>query len=155
MTNFQEHDKTKKTQLESDGDGAGGGGHKKTAVGTGDDDDWGGRVWKSRLNRLAAMHPKIVGLVVMAHDGSFLAITFASNKNAEAIGIATLGIRLNTELAVAKIGRDYLRQIMFKTSQGYVFMLNMDEGVIATVTEDEPGNSVAKLPESIISTVTA
>ena len=61
---------------------------------------------------------KVVGSVIVGHDGLLIANTMPPDLDAESIGVWALGVYMNTEHVVKKMGQDSSSPDRLKNTEG-------------------------------------
>lgn len=77
----------------------------------------------------------VIGCLVVGHDGLLIANTMPEKTDAEAIGVWSLGIYLNTEHIMKKMGHERVHQIVNRTLRGYVVVADFGSGLLVSVTQ--------------------
>src|SRR5476649_2274899 len=71
------------------------------------------------LHHIAAQN-SVIGSVIVGHDGLLIANTMPPEMDAESVGVWALGVYMNTEHVVKKMGQNRVHQIVSKTPKGYL-----------------------------------
>lgn len=77
----------------------------------------------------------VIGCLVVGHDGLLIANSMPEETDAEAIGVWSLGIYMNTEYTMKKMGHERVHQIVNRTPRGYVVVADFGGGLLVSVTE--------------------
>jgi predicted regulator of Ras-like GTPase activity (Roadblock/LC7/MglB family) len=80
--------------------------------------------------------PDVMGSVIVGHDGIMVSNDLPSEVDADSIAVWSLGIYLNTDNAIKKMGRNSVNKLIAKTSKGYLAIADFGAGILATVTSE-------------------
>jgi predicted regulator of Ras-like GTPase activity (Roadblock/LC7/MglB family) len=92
---------------------------------------------------------KVVGSVIVGHDGLLIANTMPSDMDAESIGVWALGVYMNTEHVIKKMGQDRVHQIVSRTPKGYLVIADFGGGLLVTVSDGKDTDTLIPLMRSI------
>jgi predicted regulator of Ras-like GTPase activity (Roadblock/LC7/MglB family) len=95
------------------------------------------------------MQDKVVGSVIVGHDGLLIANTMPSDIDAESIGVWALGVYMNTEHVIRKMGQDRVHQIVSRTPKGYLVIADFGGGLLVTVSDGKDTDTLIPLMRSI------
>ena len=99
---------------------------------------------KTLLNQLDKQKG-ILGSVVIGHDGQLFASTFPYAHDAESIGISMLGLFMNTENFLRRMGQERVYQIVTQTKQGHVVIADFGRGLLVTIGDGSDSPIYRKL----------
>ncbi len=91
----------------------------------------------------------VVGSVIVGHDGILIANTMPKNIDPESIGVWALGIYLNTDGVLKRLGHDHIHQVVARTPLGYLIIADFGGGILVTVTEGSQTELLMPLMRSI------
>jgi predicted regulator of Ras-like GTPase activity (Roadblock/LC7/MglB family) len=91
----------------------------------------------------------VVGSVIVGHDGLLIANTMPSDMDAESIGVWALGVYMNTEHVIKKMGQDRVHQIVSRTPRGYLVIADFGGGLLVTVSDGKDTDTLIPLMRSI------
>ena len=91
----------------------------------------------------------VVGSVIVGHDGILIANTMPNNIDPESIGVWALGIYLNTDGVLKKLGHEHIHQVVARTPIGYLIIADFGGGILVTVTEGSQTELLMPLMRSI------
>jgi predicted regulator of Ras-like GTPase activity (Roadblock/LC7/MglB family) len=92
---------------------------------------------------------QVVGSVIVGHDGLLIANTMPNDIDAESIGVWALGVYMNTEHVIKKMGQDRVHQIVSKTPKGYLVIADFGGGLLVTVSDGKDTDTLIPLMRSI------
>lgn len=92
---------------------------------------------------------KVVGSVIVGHDGLLIANTMPSDMDAESVGVWALGVYMNTEHVIKKMGQDRVHQIVSRTPRGYLVIADFGGGLLVTVSDGKDTDTLIPLMRSI------
>jgi predicted regulator of Ras-like GTPase activity (Roadblock/LC7/MglB family) len=92
---------------------------------------------------------KVVGSVIVGHDGLLIANTMPADLDAESIGVWALGVYMNTAHVIRKMGQDHVHQIVSRTPKGYLVIADFGGGLLVTVSDGKDTDSLIPLMRSI------
>ena len=91
----------------------------------------------------------VVGSVIVGHDGILIANTMPQTVDPESVGVWALGIYLNTDGVVKKMGHNHIHQVVCRTPIGYLIIADFGGGILVTVTEGSQTELLMPLMRSI------
>ncbi|MGH9549374.1 MAG: roadblock/LC7 domain-containing protein [Terriglobales bacterium] len=91
----------------------------------------------------------VVGSVIVGHDGLLIANTMPGDLDAESIGVWALGVYMNTEHVIKKMGQDRVHQIVSRTPKGYLVIADFGCGLLVTVSDGKDTDTLIPLMRSI------
>jgi hypothetical protein len=59
-----------------------------------------------------------------------------ASLDAESIGLAALGVYMNTSTCVAKLGHEYVHQLVGRTPRGYIVIADFGGGLVITISDN-------------------
>jgi predicted regulator of Ras-like GTPase activity (Roadblock/LC7/MglB family) len=96
----------------------------------------------------------VVGSVIVGHDGLLIANTMPPEIEAESMGVWALGLYMNTEHVIQKMGQKRVHQIVSKTPKGYVIVADFGGGILVTISDGTTTDSLIPLMRAITQLVT-
>ena len=100
------------------------------------------------LHHIASQN-SVVGSVIVGHDGLLIANTMPPEIEAESVGVWALGVFMNTEHVVKKMGQNRIHQIVSKTPKGYLVIADFGGGLLVTISDGKETDSLIPLMRSI------
>lgn len=91
----------------------------------------------------------VIGSVIVGHDGLLIANTMPEEVDAESIGVWALGVYMNTEHVIKKMGHDRVHQVVSRTPRGYVVIADFGGGLLVCITEGTETDSLIPLMRKI------
>jgi predicted regulator of Ras-like GTPase activity (Roadblock/LC7/MglB family) len=91
----------------------------------------------------------VLGSVIVGHDGLLIANTMPNDLDAESIGVWALGIYMNTENVLRKMGQERVYQIVARTIKGYVVIADFGGGLLVTVSDGKDTDALIPLMRAI------
>jgi uncharacterized protein len=91
----------------------------------------------------------VVGSVIVGHDGLLIANTMPPEIEAESVGVWALGVYMNTEHVVKKMGQNRVHQIVSKTPKGYLVIADFGGGLLVTISDGKDTDTLIPLMRSI------
>ena len=98
--------------------------------------------------------PGALGSVIVGHDGLLIAEDLPEELDSESIGVWALGMYLNTDNVVKKMGHERTRQLITKTPMGYLVIADFGGGIIVSLSEGQATDKLIPLLRSIASLIT-
>ncbi|MBX9668030.1 MAG: roadblock/LC7 domain-containing protein [Candidatus Obscuribacterales bacterium] len=92
---------------------------------------------------------KVIGSVIVGHDGLLIANTMPEEVDAESIGVWALGVYMNTEHVTKKMGHERVHQVVSRTPRGYVVIADFGGGLLVTITEGTDTDTLIPLMRKI------
>lgn len=92
---------------------------------------------------------KVIGSVIVGHDGLLIANTMPEEVDAESIGVWALGVYMNTEHVTKKMGHERVHQVVSRTPRGYVVIADFGGGLLVTITEGTETDTLIPLMRKI------
>ncbi len=77
----------------------------------------------------------VIGCLIVGHDGLLIANTLPEEIDAESIGVFSLGIYMNTEFTMKKMGHERIHQIVNRMPRGYVVIADFGGGLLVVLTD--------------------
>lgn len=93
--------------------------------------------------------PSVVGSVIVGHDGILIANSLPQDYDPESIGVWALGIYLNTDTTVRKMGHNHVHQAVCRTPRGYLIIADFGGGILVTVSDGPETDRLIPLMRSI------
>jgi predicted regulator of Ras-like GTPase activity (Roadblock/LC7/MglB family) len=91
----------------------------------------------------------VVGSVIVGHDGLLIANTMPPDMDAESVGVWALGVYMNTEHVIKKMGQERVHQIVSRTPKGYLVIADFGGGLLVTVSDGKDTDTLIPLMRSI------
>lgn len=91
----------------------------------------------------------VIGSVIVGHDGLLIANTMPEEVDAESIGVWALGVYMNTEHVIKKMGHDRVHQVVSRTPRGYVVIADFGGGLLVCITDGTETDSLIPLMRKI------
>lgn len=79
----------------------------------------------------------VIGCLVVGHDGLLIANSLPDEIDAESIGVWSLGVYMNTDHVMKKLGHERVHQIVNRTPRGFVAIADFGGGLLVVVAEGE------------------
>jgi len=92
---------------------------------------------------------KVIGSVIVGHDGLLIANTMPEEVDAESIGVWSLGVYMNTEHVMKKMGHERVHQIVSRTPRGFVVIADFGGGLLVTITDGTDTDTLIPLMRKI------
>lgn len=92
---------------------------------------------------------RVIGSVIVGHDGLLIANTMPEEVDAESIGVWALGVYMNTEHVIKKMGHERVHQVVSRTPRGYVVIADFGGGLLVTITEGTETETLIPLMRKI------
>ncbi len=96
------------------------------------------------LNHISSQ-PGVLGSVIVGHDGILVTSNVPDELEAESLAVWSLGIYLNTDNAIKKMGHNNIQLIIAQTSKGYLVIADFGAGILATISNDPQVSSLIPL----------
>lgn len=93
--------------------------------------------------------PGVVGSVIVGHDGILIANGMPPSMDGESTGIWALGVYLNTDGVIKKMGHNHIHQVVARTPQGYIIIADFGGGILVTVSQGSETDKLIPLMRSI------
>ncbi len=77
----------------------------------------------------------VVGCLIVGHDGLLIANSLPEEIDAESIGVWSLGVYMNTDHVMKKLGHERVHQIVSRTPRGFVVIADFGGGLLVAVAE--------------------
>ncbi|MEZ4545761.1 MAG: roadblock/LC7 domain-containing protein [Cyanobacteriota/Melainabacteria group bacterium] len=103
---------------------------------------------QSLLKEIGAQE-KVIGSVIVGHDGLLIANTMPEEVDAESMGVWALGVYMNTEHVTKKMGHDRVHQVVSRTPRGYVVIADFGGGLLVTITDGTETSTLIPLMRKI------
>ncbi len=103
---------------------------------------------QSLLKEIGAQE-KVIGSVIVGHDGLLIANTMPEEVDAESMGVWALGVYMNTEHVTKKMGHDRVHQVVSRTPRGYVVIADFGGGLLVTITDGTETTTLIPLMRKI------
>jgi predicted regulator of Ras-like GTPase activity (Roadblock/LC7/MglB family) len=87
--------------------------------------------------------------VIVGHDGILIANGMPQSMDGESTGIWALGVYLNTDGVIKKMGHNHIHQVVARTPQGYIIIADFGGGILVTVSEGSETDKLIPLMRSI------
>ncbi|MBX9692970.1 MAG: roadblock/LC7 domain-containing protein, partial [Cyanobacteria bacterium] len=91
----------------------------------------------------------VIGSVIVGHDGLLIANTMPEDVDAESIGVWALGVYMNTEHVIKKMGHKRVHQVVSRTPRGYVVIADFGGGLLVCITDGTETNLLIPLMRKI------
>ncbi|MBI4533969.1 MAG: hypothetical protein HY711_08470 [Candidatus Melainabacteria bacterium] len=91
----------------------------------------------------------VVGSVIVGHDGILIANSMPADLDGENIGIWALGMYLNTDNVLKKMGHNHIHQVVARTVRGYLIIADFGGGILVTLTDGAETDKLIPLMRSI------
>jgi predicted regulator of Ras-like GTPase activity (Roadblock/LC7/MglB family) len=91
----------------------------------------------------------VIGSVIVGHDGIIIANNLPSEVDPESIGVWGLGIFLNTDNAIKKMGHNQIHQVVTRSLRGYVVIADFGGGILVTVSDSPASEALLPLMRCI------
>lgn len=91
----------------------------------------------------------VIGSVIVGHDGLIIANTMPGNMDAESMGVWALGVFMNTQHVVTKMGHERVHQVVSRTPRGFVVIADFGGGLLVTVTDGQSTDQLIPLMRTI------
>ena len=92
-------------------------------------------------------HPQVRFSVLVGHDGELIGSTTGAGVDAEAVGVWILGIFMNVENTVRRLGNERVYQIVLTTSDDALFIADLGDSLIAQSINSSDTNAIEQLIE--------
>lgn len=92
---------------------------------------------------------RVIGSVIVGHDGLLIANTMPEEVDAESIGVWSLGVYMNTEHVMKKMGHERVHQIVSRTPRGFVVIADFGGGLLVTITDGTDTDTLIPLMRKI------
>lgn len=102
----------------------------------------------SLLHHIAGQNA-VVGSVIVGHDGLLIANTMPPEMDAESVGVWALGVYMNTQHVVRKMGQNTVHQIVSKTPKGYLVIADFGGGLLVVLSDGKDTDTLIPLMRSI------
>lgn len=102
----------------------------------------------SLLHHIAGQNA-VVGSVIVGHDGLLIANTMPPEMDAESVGVWALGVYMNTQHVVRKMGQNIVHQIVSKTPKGYLVIADFGGGLLVVLSDGKDTDTLIPLMRSI------
>src|SRR5207245_5628528 len=93
--------------------------------------------------------PGVIGSVIVGHDGILIANSMPPDMDGESTGIWALGVYLNTDGVIKKMGHNHIHQVVARTPRGYIIIADFGGGILVTVSEGSETDKLIPLMRSI------
>jgi len=93
--------------------------------------------------------PGVVGSVIVGHDGILIANSMPQDLESESIGIWALGVYLNTDTVIKKMGHKHVHQAVCRTPRGYLIIADFGGGILVTLSDGPETEKLIPLMRSI------
>jgi predicted regulator of Ras-like GTPase activity (Roadblock/LC7/MglB family) len=93
--------------------------------------------------------PGVVGSVIVGHDGILIANNLPQDMEPESVGVWGLGIYVNTDNSMKKLGHKVIHQIVAGTPRGYLVIANFGGGILVTVSESKGTETLIPLMRTV------
>ena len=103
---------------------------------------------QSLLKEIGAQE-KVIGSVIVGHDGLLIANTMPEEVDAESMGVWALGVYMNTEHVTKKMGHDRVHKVVSRTPRGYVVIADFGRGLLVTITDGTETSTLIPLMRKI------
>jgi predicted regulator of Ras-like GTPase activity (Roadblock/LC7/MglB family) len=84
----------------------------------------------------------VVGSVIVGHDGIVVSTDLPDEFDSDSIAVWSLGIYLNTDNAIKKMGRNSVSKVVAQTTKGHLTITDFGAGILATLTNDPSRDSL-------------
>ncbi len=101
------------------------------------------------LLREIGTQQRVIGSVIVGHDGLLIANTMPEEVDAESIGVWSLGVYMNTEHVMKKMGHERVHQIVSRTPRGFVVIADFGGGLLVTITDGTDTDTLIPLMRKI------
>jgi len=91
----------------------------------------------------------VLGSVIVGHDGILIANSMPQEIDPESIGVWALGVYINTDNVIKKMGHKHIHQVVAKTPRGYLIIADFGGGILVTLTEGAETEKLIPLMRSI------
>jgi predicted regulator of Ras-like GTPase activity (Roadblock/LC7/MglB family) len=99
--------------------------------------------------------PGVIGSIIVGHDGILIANSMPAELDSEAMGVWSLGIFLNTQNSVKKLGHNHVHQVVSRTPSGYLIIADFGGGILVTLSEGSETERLIPLMRNITKLVAA
>lgn len=93
--------------------------------------------------------PGVVGSVIVGHDGILIANNLPQDMEPESVGVWGLGIYVNTDNSMKKLGHKVIHQIVAGTPKGYLVIANFGGGILVTVSDAKGAETLIPLMRTV------
>jgi predicted regulator of Ras-like GTPase activity (Roadblock/LC7/MglB family) len=93
--------------------------------------------------------PGVVGSVIVGHDGILIANSMPQDLEAESIGVWALGVYLNTDTTIKRMGHNHVHQAVCRTPRGYLIIADFGGGILVTLSDGAETERLIPLMRSI------
>ncbi len=102
-----------------------------------------------KLQEYLSQQPGISGSMLLGHDGSIISSKLKPGLDVDAVAIWSLCSYLNSANASRLMGHDRLQQVVSKTAQGFVVIINFGEGLLITLIDGQEAGLLVNLMRKI------